>query len=170
MAPMIRTIINETVPGALVPQIGTGESGFGDFTRQRSFQTSLLTLFAFLALSPAVGIYGVVHYAAAQRTRDRTARGARCKSARCACARRCGRNASPIGIVLGVIASFVLTRLLTQLVFEIETTDAITFVTVAGTLVGTALVACYAPARRALTPRRCKALRDWTSIASPKSC
>jgi predicted permease len=162
MVPMIRTLINDTIPGALVPQIRTGEAGFGDFTRQRSFQTSLLTLFACLALAlAAVGIYGVVHYAVSQRTREialRVALGARPRDVR-ALVLLGGMRLPLIGIALGVIASFALTSLLSQLVFEIQTTDALTFAAVPFTLTSTALVACYAPARRASRVDTVRALR-----------
>ena len=162
MVPTIRALINETMPGALIPQIGTAEAGFGDFTRQRDFQTSLLTLFALLALAlAAIGIYGVVHYAVAQRTREialRIALGARPRDVR-ALVVLGGMRFPLLGIALGVMASFALTRLLTELVFEIETTDAFTFATVAVTLVGTALIACYAPARRAAHVDTVQALR-----------
>jgi putative ABC transport system permease protein len=54
-----------------------------------------------------------------------------------------------IGIILGLLGSYGLTRLMTTLLFEVKPTDAVTYVTVAGGLIAVALVACYIPARRA---------------------
>jgi putative ABC transport system permease protein len=162
MAPMIRTMVDDTFRGALVPQIGTGEAGFGDFTRQRSFQTALLSLFAFLALAlAAIGIYGVVHYAVTQRTREialRIALGARPRDVR-ALVVFGGMRFPLIGILIGVMLSFALTRLLAQLVFEVETTDLVTFAGVSVALISTALVACDTPARRASRVDAVSALR-----------
>jgi ABC-type antimicrobial peptide transport system permease subunit len=54
-----------------------------------------------------------------------------------------------IGIVVGLLGAFALTRLMTTLLFGVTATDAITYASVAVTLVAVALAACYIPARRA---------------------
>jgi putative ABC transport system permease protein len=54
-----------------------------------------------------------------------------------------------IGIVLGLVGAFALTRALASLLLGVGTTDAVTFVGVAGLLVAVAFLACYIPARRA---------------------
>jgi putative ABC transport system permease protein len=60
-----------------------------------------------------------------------------------------GMLLAAIGIALGLIGSYLLTRLMTTLLFEVKPTDAMTYVMVAGALIAIALIACYIPARRA---------------------
>jgi putative ABC transport system permease protein len=53
------------------------------------------------------------------------------------------------GLVVGVTGGLAVTRVMTDLLFGVTTTDAVTFISVGGLLVGVALLACYIPARRA---------------------
>jgi putative ABC transport system permease protein len=112
----------------------------------------LLSLFAALALVlAAIGIYGVISYAAAQRTHEigvRMALGARPRDVLSLVARQ-GMTLALIGVVIGLAGAFVLTRLMTQLLFRVSTTDALTFICVPLLLFLVAAVACFIPARRA---------------------
>ncbi|MEN3370642.1 MAG: hypothetical protein V7609_2785 [Verrucomicrobiota bacterium] len=119
--------------------------------RQR-FSTMLLGIFATLALVlAAVGIYGVMSYSVAQRTREigiRVALGAqRSDVLRLTVGQ--GFKLVLIGVGLGLASAFILTRVMASLLFGVSATDPITFVTISLILMGVALVASYIPALRA---------------------
>jgi ABC-type antimicrobial peptide transport system permease subunit len=112
----------------------------------------LLAVFAMLALVlAAVGIYGVISYSVAQRTREvgiRMALGARTIDV-IKLVVRDGLKLVLIGVGVGLAGAFGLTRLMTTLLFGVTPTDALTYATVALGLVVVALIACCIPARRA---------------------
>ena len=60
-----------------------------------------------------------------------------------------GLTLALLGVAIGAVAALVVMRLLRNLLFEVQTTDASTFALVVGTLFSVALLACYIPARRA---------------------
>src|SRR5262249_20893073 len=70
-----------------------------------------------------------------------------------------GLRLTVTGVALGLLASFLLTRYLSSLLFGVSTTDALTFAVVALFLAGRALVACVVPARGAARPDPMVALR-----------
>jgi len=116
------------------------------------FLTMLLTLFAGVALAlAAVGIYGVIAYSVAQRTKEfgvRMALGARRGDVLSIVLGR-GMVLAVAGIGLGLIGALVLTRFLSTLLFGVTPTDPITFIVVSLLLALVALLATYIPARRA---------------------
>jgi putative ABC transport system permease protein len=118
----------------------------------RRFNLSLLGLFALIALLlGAVGLYGVMSYAVTQRTRElgvRLALGAQ-KSDVLRLVIKQGMVLSLIGIVIGLTASYALTRLMTSLLYDVSATDPLTFSSIALLLSAVALLACWIPARRA---------------------
>jgi putative ABC transport system permease protein len=118
----------------------------------RRFQTVLLGSFAGVALVlSVVGIYGVVSYSVAERTREfgiRLALGARSQDVLRLVIRQ-GMWLATMGTALGLLASLVLTRLIQALLFGVSATDLMTFAGMAALLVTIALMACYVPARRA---------------------
>ena len=122
----------------------------------------LVSSFALLALVlAAVGIYGVISYTAAQRTHEigiRMALGARPRDVLNLVARQ-GITLAVIGIGAGLIGAFLLTRVMSQMLFRVSTTDAITFISVSLFLVLIAAIACYIPARRATKVDPLEALR-----------
>ena len=116
------------------------------------FYMLLLALFGVIGLTlSAVGIYGVMAYGVSQRTQEfgiRMALGAQMNDVlRMVLAH--GMKLILIGVVIGLAASFALTRALKTLLFGIQPTDLTTFVIVAIVLVVVALIASYIPARRA---------------------
>ena len=99
----------------------------------------------------AVGIYGVMSYSVAQRTHEigiRMALGAQTGTV-LKLAVGYGMKLVIIGIAIGLIASFVLTRLMSTLLFGVTATDPTTFTLISLLLVGVAAIASYIPARRA---------------------
>jgi putative ABC transport system permease protein len=120
-------------------------------TRQR-FSVTLLTALAAVALTLcAVGIYGVISFATAQRTREigvRIALGADQPTIRRMVLREGGLMVGA-GLALGLIGSLAGTRYLRQLLFEVQAIDPLTMLLVSCVLGAVAVLASYAPARRA---------------------
>ena len=116
------------------------------------FNTLMLTLFATIALLlAAVGIYGVISYSTARRTHEigiRMALGAQPLNVLRLVLGQ-GMTLALLGIVIGLAASFGLTRVLTTLLYSVSPTDPLTFVFVSILLALVALLATYIPARRA---------------------
>ena len=113
---------------------------------------TLLSLFAGIALVLAiVGIYGVMSYSVTQRTHEigiRMAIGAsRVDVFKMILSH--GMKLTLIGVGVGLVLAFGLTRLMATMLFGVEPTDATTFASIAVLLVTVALLACYLPGRRA---------------------
>lgn len=162
LASAIRQMIAAELPGTTVVSISTADQQLGGFAAQRGLQTWLLTLFALLAVFlAAIGIYGVVHYAVAERTREmgvRVALGAT-PSAIMALVVRQGMAMPAAGMIVGVAGALLATRLLSHLLFGVGATDPVTFAGVLVSLGGIALIACVLPARRATRVDPLTALR-----------
>ncbi|CAN5450104.1 ABC transporter permease [soil metagenome] len=116
------------------------------------FNLWLLGSFALLALLlAALGIYGVVTYTTAQRTRElgiRLALGAQTRDVLRLVVKN-GMTLALIGVVIGLAGAFAFTRMMATLLFEVTPTDAMTYSIVSVGLLLVALLACYIPARRA---------------------
>ena len=118
----------------------------------RRFTLILLGLFSGLALVlAAIGIYGVISYSVAQRTRDigiRMALGAS-QTQVLRDVLGLGVRLTGLGLLLGLLGAFLATRVLASLLYGVASTDALTFTAVSVVLTVVALLASYLPARRA---------------------
>jgi putative ABC transport system permease protein len=135
-----------------VLKMQTVDEMFGDLTAQRRLQTWLMTAFALAALLlSAVGIYAILHFTVSQRRREfgvRLALGAtRRDLVRLIVGQ--GLRLPAIGVAVGLIGAFAVTRLIEHLLFQVSATDPWTFAGVAALLMVVALFACWIPARRA---------------------
>jgi len=135
---------------------------FSSSLDKRRFSLVIFGSFAAVALLlAALGIYGVTAYAVTQRTQEigiRIALGAQVVDVlRLLIAQ--GMKAVLLGIVIGLAGAFALTRLIAHLLFEVSTTDPLTFAVVASLLILVALLACFLPARRAARVDPMEALR-----------
>src|SRR3954470_10247227 len=119
---------------------------------QKKFTMLLLSIFAGTALLlAAVGLYGVISYSVAQRTRElgiRIALGAQ-RSDVLRLILRQGMTVVAAGLIVGLAASFGVTRMIASLLYGISASDPFTFLLLSAVLVMVALVACWLPARRA---------------------
>jgi putative ABC transport system permease protein len=129
----------------------------------RRFSMSLLSIFAAVALAlGAVGIYGVMAYTVAQRTREiglRQALGASPRTVLGLVVMQ-GVRMAGAGIVLGLLGAFMLRRVMGSLLFEVSSLDPSVHLAVAGILTLVAFLACFLPARRASAVDPMVALRD----------
>ncbi len=151
-APAIQAAIREVDKDQPVYQIQTIDELIGSTVSTRRFALTILILFAVLALVLAVsGIYGVISYSVTQRTQEigiRMALGARAADVLRLVLVQFMRL-TVVGVVLGLVAAYALTRLMTSLLFGVTATDITTFILVPISLSLVALVACLIPARRA---------------------
>ncbi len=139
-------------PELPVYAVRTMEQAMAATLDQRRFAMRLLGLFAVAALLlAAIGIYGVIAYGVAQRTREigiRMALGARPVDVRRMLLSE-GARLAVLGVGLGMAGAFGLTRLMSALLFRVGPRDTMTFVSIPVLLAGVALAATYLPARRA---------------------
>jgi putative ABC transport system permease protein len=135
-----------------ISNVKTMEQRQGDAIAQARFSAFLLGLFAVLALLlAAIGIYGVISYTVEQRTREIGVRMALGANTADVLKLVVGQGLALIsaGIAAGIVAAFALTRLISGLLYGVQTTDPLTFVIMPALLALVALFACYLPARRA---------------------
>jgi ABC-type antimicrobial peptide transport system permease subunit len=141
-------------------------STVGEFARKSMARTSFTLVMLCIAGSMAlllgiVGIYGVISYSVAQRTREvgiRMALGAQ-RGTLVALFVRQGMVLTGIGVACGLVAAFVTMRLMSSLLFNVSPVDPLTYAAITFLVVVIAYLACYLPSRRAATIDPVDALR-----------
>ena len=149
-------------PTVAVENVRTLEQIRGDSLASRRFAMQLLVGFALVGtVLTLVGIYGVLSLSVAARRREiaiRTAVGARQRDIRNLIFGE-GFRLIAGGVVSGIIAAIVLSRVLRSFLFEVEPADPVTLIGVGLLFSGVALLACWAPTRRAVKVDPLEALR-----------
>jgi putative ABC transport system permease protein len=141
--------VNKDAPVALER---TMQLLYAESLARTSFALVMLAIASTMALALGlVGIYGVLAYVVAQRSREigiRMALGAQRREVRTMFLRQ-GLALSGVGLAIGLVAALALTRLMSSLLFGIESTDVVTYAAAVGLILAAAALASYLPARRA---------------------
>jgi putative ABC transport system permease protein len=153
LATAVRHAVRMIDPEIPYFEIGTADRQMLEIQAPLRFETTLLTIFAVLAtLLAAAGVYGLLHYAVAQRSREigiRLALGARSSDVvRCVLGQ--ALRGVALGLLVGVAVSYGATRVLASVLYGVTATDPITFSGVVVLLIVVALAASSQPARRAV--------------------
>jgi putative ABC transport system permease protein len=161
-AAAVRRAIWSVDPAQTITAVASLEEIVGRSVSRQRMLAMMLGLFGTIGLTlGALGIYGVLAFAVAQRRKEigvRVALGASPHSVMRMILRE-GLALAAIGIVAGVIGSQVLARSMREILFDIQPNDLATFAQVVGVLLGAALLASWLPARRALRVDPISALR-----------
>jgi predicted permease len=152
IAPEVRAIVREMAPRAPMYRVFTMAELAGDSMTDLSFTMLTLGVASTLALLlGAVGLYGVLSYVVAQRTREigvRMALGARAEQVRRMVVLQ-GARVVIVGVVIGVGIALWMTNALGSLLFGVAAIDAPTFIAMSAAMIAIGLLASYVPARRA---------------------
>jgi putative ABC transport system permease protein len=162
LAASVRGIVTSMDPELPVIEMTTMERIAGERLASRRLLMLLLVVFACMALGLAlIGIYGVMAYVVSQRTPElgvRIALGAgRGEILRMVLGE--GLRLSAVGLVVGLLAAAVITRLMTSLLFTVDPTDPWAFAGTAVAMLVVGAAACYLPARRAASVDPLQAIR-----------
>jgi predicted lysophospholipase L1 biosynthesis ABC-type transport system permease subunit len=148
----VREQVHAVDPDLPIYRLRTMDERVGESLARRRFAMLLLTTFAALAFGLAVvGVYGVMAYLVSQGTRElgiRLALGATPRAILALIISR-GMAVSAAGLLAGIIGALVLTRFMRSLLFQVEPSDPLTFVSIPVVLGLAAFAATYLPARRA---------------------
>jgi predicted permease len=163
LVPMLRQAIREADPNQAITRVRTYDEIFSRALAPRRFNTTLVALFAMVALMlAAVGTYGVMAYAISTRTREFGVRAALGADPRQLLKLAIGQGATltAIAVAVGVLGSFFATKLLETMLYGVAPRDPATFAAVAAALSLIALAATWIPARRVVHVNPVSALRE----------
>jgi len=159
----LQAVVAEAAPGVPIYQLSTMQQKIGGTLERSHFDTFLLSIFAAAALLlSSVGIYGVLSYMVAQRTREigiRMALGATQRKVVTDVLWH-GVKLTAAGLAIGIAGALASVRLLSSMLYGIRSTDGVTFGITCLVLTGAALLASYLPALRATRVDPMVALRD----------
>lgn len=162
MMAAVRTLITEVDTGLIIDNVKTMKQWQSESVAQRRFVMTLVVFFAGLALClTVVGVYAVMAYSTTQRTQEigiRLALGAQNTDV-IAMVLKNGMKLTLVGAGLGIVGALVLSRFLRSMLFEVTSTDPVTYIGVFLLLLGVSTMACYIPARRATKINPINALR-----------
>ena len=162
LTPMLRTALSTIDPALPLSNVDTLEGMVSRSTASRRFTLVLLSAFAAIALALAlVGIFGVTSYSVSRQTAEigvRVALGASGERVLRSIVLE-GMKPVAVGVVMGMAASMLLSRLIASLLFGVTPRDPMTYAGVTAVLVATAILACIVPARQALRIDVASALR-----------
>jgi putative ABC transport system permease protein len=149
---MVRSEVQSVDPSVPVFSVRTMDALMTDSLAQRRFALELLGIFAGLALLLAsIGIYGVMAYTFSRRTNEIGIRMAMGAQRRDILKIAVGEGLLMVvfGLAAGLLGSFVLTRFLQSMLFNVKPADPVTFLAISLLLVLVTVLACFVPARRA---------------------
>jgi putative ABC transport system permease protein len=162
LAPTLRTVVREQAPDVVLDSVGTMEDRLlASLSRPRSYAIVLAGLAAFALAIALVGLFGVLSYGVAQRSREigvRTALGAQTSNV-VGLVLRSGMAITATGLAVGLITASLVVGSLKTILFGIEPLDPVTFAAVPVVLALAAALACVVPARRAARIDPLQALR-----------
>lgn len=163
LANTVRRVVHDVDPNQPVVKIRTMDENIADSLSQPRFRTILLTIFAGIALVlAAIGIFSVMAYSVAQRTREIGVRIAMGASRRqiFRLILEYSIRLTVIGLVIGMIATLALTRYLASFLFHVASYDPITLIGMSLVIMLIAMSASYLPAHRATRIDPITALRQ----------
>ncbi|NIP56565.1 MAG: FtsX-like permease family protein [Gemmatimonadetes bacterium] len=162
LTPAVRRTLAELDPNLPLARVRTLERIVGESRAQMEFTMLLLGIAAGIGLLlGSVGLYGVLAFVTAQRTREigvRIALGAEASSVRGIVLRQ-GLAVTGAGVVVGLAGAATLSRFMESVLYEVSATDPLTFAAVPAILLAVAAVATWLPARRAAGTDPVRALR-----------
>jgi predicted permease len=162
LSPMLLSVVSHLDSGVPVYDIRTMTDRYSEFLAHPRFRAIIMGILAALTLLlAAIGIYGVLAQLVSQRTQEigvRLALGARPADVFGLVLRE-GMKMTVVGVAIGLLGAFGLTRLMSTMLYGVRATDPLVFIGVATLLTLVALSACYVPARRTMRVDPMVALR-----------
>jgi ABC-type antimicrobial peptide transport system permease subunit len=163
LAPLVRSIVREQDAALALDSVLTmDERLLANLAKPRLYAIVLAGFAAFATLIAGVGLFGVLSYTVAQRTREigvRTALGATRRDIVTLVVRQ-GAAVAAAGLAVGIVGALMLAGTLTTFLYGVTTHDLISFTAVPVVLLLVAIVACYVPARRAASVNPLLTLRS----------